>query len=112
MPHLVPVAQDVQRVLVPDHLLHQVGDDVAHRQLHVATDDLDLAPGPHLADAHAIERPHDRVRQLVLVARGACEVLDRELLEAVRRVRRWHDLLLALVRRPPSADSNTIEELM
>ena len=36
VPHLVAVAEDVQRVLALEHLLHQVGDDVAHRQLHVA----------------------------------------------------------------------------
>ena len=71
VPDLLAVAEDVQRVLALHDLLHEVGDHVAHRQLHVAAQHLDLAPGAHLADAHAVERPHDRVRQAVLVVRGA-----------------------------------------
>ena len=101
----------LQRVLALQHLLHEVGDDVAHRQLHVAAQHLDVAERARLADADAVERAHDRVRQPVLVARGVGEVLDRELLEAVRRERRRDLALLALVRRPRVADSNTIDEL-
>ena len=41
--HLAAVAQDVQRVLSLEHLLHQVGHDVAHRELHVAAQDLRVA---------------------------------------------------------------------
>ena len=36
VPDLVAVAEDVERVLALQHLLHEVGDDVAHRELHVA----------------------------------------------------------------------------
>ena len=56
--------------------------------------------GPALADAHAVERPDDRVGQPVLVPRGLGEVLHRELLEAVGRQRRRDLALLALVGRP------------
>ena len=74
--------------------------------------DLDVAEGPLLADADAVERAHDRVRQLVLVPGGPGEVLDGELLEAVGRERRRDLALLALVATASvSADSKTIDEL-
>src|SRR5439155_11470235 len=38
--HLRALAQDVQRVLALDDLLHEVGHDVGHRELHVARQDL------------------------------------------------------------------------
>ena len=44
---------------------------------------------PTLADAHAVERPQDGVRQLVLLPRALGEVLRRELLEAIRGDGRW-----------------------
>ena len=68
--HLGPVAEDVQRVLALEHLLDEVGHDVAHRQLDVAAHDLGVAQRPALADADAVERPQDRVRQLVLLPRA------------------------------------------
>ena len=73
---------------------------------------LDVAERPALADADAVERAHDRVRQLVLVPGGPGEVLDGELLESVRRERR-RDLALLRPRRSASGrcDSNTIDEL-
>ena len=37
------VAEDVQRVLTLDDLLDEVGHDVAHRELDVAAEHLDLA---------------------------------------------------------------------
>ena len=43
---------------------------------------------PPLADAHAVERPQDRVRQPVLLPGALREVLRGQLLEAVRRDRR------------------------
>ncbi len=36
VPDLVALAEDVQRVLALDDLLHEVGHDVAHGQLDVA----------------------------------------------------------------------------
>src|SRR6266542_2991640 len=101
MPDLRAVAQDVQRVLALEHLLHEVGDHVGHGELHVAGEHLGFAERPALADAHTVERPHDRVRQAVLVERGAGEVLHGELLEAVRRQRRRDAPLVALLRWPP-----------
>ncbi len=112
VPDLVAVAEDVQRVLALEHLLHEVGHDVAHGQLDVAAQDLDVAERPALADADAVERPHDRVRQLVLLPGALGEVLDGELLEAVGRERRRRSSAArprATARR--SADSNTIDEL-
>ena len=84
VPDLASVAEDVQRVLVLEHLLAQVGNDVAHRQLHVAAHHLVVAQRAPLADAHAVERTDDRVRQAVLLVRALREVLGRQLLEAVR----------------------------
>jgi hypothetical protein len=55
---------------------------------------------PLLADADAVERTDDRVRQLVLVPGRPGEVLHRQLLEPVGGERRRHLALLALVRRP------------
>ena len=106
------VAEDAQRVLALHDLLHEVGDDVAHRELHVAAQHLDLAERTRLADADAVERPHDRERQPVLVVGGLREVLDRELLEPVRRERR-RDSRAAGLRTTATtcADSNTIDEL-
>ncbi len=100
VPHLRAVAEDVERILALEHLLHEVGHHVAHGQLHVAAEHLDVAERPLLADADAVERPQDRVGQLVLVPCGVREVLDRQLLEAVGRQRRGHLTLLTLERRP------------
>ena len=63
VPNLRAVAEDVQRVLALEHLLHDVGNDVAHRELHVAAQHLHIAERPALPHADAVERPHDRVRQ-------------------------------------------------
>ena len=113
MPDLCAVAEDVQRILALHDLLHEVGHDVAHRELHVARQHVDVTESAALADPDAVERPDDRVRQLVLIPRGAGEVLDGQLLEAVGRQRRRDLALLALVRSARlEVDSNTIDELM
>ena len=77
------VAQDVQRVLALEDFLDQVGDHVAHGQPHVPGHDLLVPAAPALPDADAVERPHDRVRQPVLLIGGAGEVLHGQLLETV-----------------------------
>ena len=110
VPDLVAVAEDVQRVLALEHLLHEVGTTWLIASFTLPLEHLDVAEGPALADADAVERPHDRVGQLVLVPGGPGEVLDGQLLEAVGRQRR-RDLR---ARRPRtdgqwSVDSNTIE---
>ena len=73
---------------------------MAHRELDVPGQDLLVAEGPALADAHAVERAHQRVRKLVLVPRGPGEVLHRQLLEPVRGQRRRYLPLLPLVGGP------------
>ena len=83
MAHLRAAAENVQRVLTLDDLLHEVRDDVTHRQLDVAAEDLDVAERATLTDADAVERTHDGVRQRVLAVRCSSEVLDRELLKSV-----------------------------
>ena len=113
---LAAVAEDVQRVLALEHLLHEVGDDVAHRQLDVAAHDVRVADGPPLADADAVERADDRVGQPVLLPGALGEVLGRELLEAVGRERRRAAALLALggredrrrSRRPSTSETTVI----
>ena len=60
---LVALAEDVQRILALEHLEHEVRDDVAQGELDVAAHDVRVADGPPLADADAVERPQDRVRQ-------------------------------------------------
>ena len=80
-------------------LLDEVRHDVAERQLHVAAHDVRVADRPALADADAVERPDDRVRQLVLLPGALGEVLRGELLEAVGRDRRRRGQLGALGRR-------------
>ena len=71
MAHLVALAQDVQRVLTAEDLLHQVGHDVAHRQGDVARGNRLGPQRPLLADAHAVEGPDDRKGQLVLLPGAA-----------------------------------------
>ena len=93
------VADDVERVLALQHLLHEVRHDVAHGELHVARHGLPIRAGPPLADADAVERPGDRVGKPVLFARALCEVLHGELLEAVGGGRRRTPPFLSLLRR-------------
>src|ERR1035438_4914865 len=83
VPDLAAVAEDVQGVLSLEDFLHEVGDHVAHRELHVARKDLLIPQRPALPDADAVEWADDRVGKPVLVVGGAREVLHRELLEAV-----------------------------
>ena len=93
---LPAVAQDMQRILALEHLLDQVGHDVAHGQPDVARHDLLVGQGPLLADADAVERPDDGVGQAVLLVGALGEVLRRQLLEAVGRLRRRAAALLPL----------------
>ena len=74
---LVAVAEDVQRVLALQNLLHEVGHDVAHRELDVAAEDVLVAERAPLADADAVERPADRVGQPVLLVGALREVFAR-----------------------------------
>ena len=97
---LVALAQDVQRVLALEDLLHEVGHDVAESASFTLPLMMSrVAERPALADADAVERPDDRVRQLVLLPGALGEVLGRELLEAVGRDRRRRRQLGALGRR-------------
>ena len=100
MPYLLAGTEDVQRVLALEDLLYQVGDDVAHRELDVAGQDLLVAQGPALPDAHAVEGPHQGVGKLVLIPGGPGEVLHRQLLEPVGGQRRRDLPLLPFVGRP------------
>ncbi len=100
VPHLAAVTENVQRVLVLEHLLNQVGHHMAHGQLDVAGQHLDLAERSALANTDTVERPCDRVGQRVLVPGRPGEVLDRELLEAVGRKRRCDRALVSFHRRP------------
>ena len=70
VPDLAPVAEDVQRVLALEDLEHEVRHDVRQRELHVAAHDVGVAQGPAFADADAVERPDDRVREPVLLPRA------------------------------------------
>src|SRR6266705_4639697 len=83
--NLAAVAKDVERVLPLEHLLHEIGNDVAHGQLDVATQDLAIAQCASLADADTVERAHDRVGKPVLLVRTSREVLGRQLLKAICR---------------------------
>src|SRR5438094_6512220 len=98
--HLGAVAEDVQRVLALEDLLYKVRHHMAHGQLHVAAEDLDVAERASFADPDTVERSHDRVGQAVLLVGGAREVLDGELLKPVGRTGRGDLALLALTRRP------------
>ena len=57
VPDLVALAEDVQRVLALEHLLHQVGHHVGHGQPDVAGQHLDLAERPALADQLSAAQP-------------------------------------------------------
>ena len=83
--HLRAIAEDVHWILTLEHLLDEVGNDMAHRQLYVPRQDLFVAECSRFANADAVERSHDRVRQSVLLVGSLGEVLDGELLKAVRR---------------------------
>ena len=67
MADLVPLAQDVQRVLPLEDLLHQVGHHVAHGQLDVSGSDLLVARGAFFPDADALKGPDYGIRQFVLL---------------------------------------------
>ena len=58
---------------------------MAHGELHVPGQDLGIPERAAFADAHAVERSDDGVRQPVLLPRALGEVLGRELLEPVCR---------------------------
>jgi hypothetical protein len=99
--NLGAVSQNVKRILPAQCLLDQVRHDVAHRELDIAAHYLDVAESPTVAHPNAVEWPDNRVGELMLVPRGVGEVLDGELLEAVRRERRWALPLVTLLRWPP-----------
>ena len=96
---LVARPEDVERVLALEDLEHEVRHDVAQRELDVAAHDVRVADGPALADADAVERTDDGVRQLELLPGALGEVLRGELLEAVGRDRRRRGQLGAFGRR-------------
>ena len=85
-PRLRAVAEDLQRLLARQHLLDDVGDHVRDARLVLG----------HLARPVGVERAADRVRQAVLVVRGAAVDLAGELGEPVGRLRdrRVPDVLL------------------
>src|SRR5260370_21222867 len=80
MTHLAAVAEDVQRILTFEHLLAQVGHDVAHGELDVPAHHLAAAHRSPLADPDTVERTDDRDRQAVLLVRAALEILCGTLL--------------------------------
>ena len=94
------VTENVQWVLVLDDLLNEIRHDMAHGQLHIARQHLDLAEGTTLADTNAVERSHDRVGQSVLFPRCSGVVLDRKLLESVGGERRRNFALVTFLARP------------
>jgi hypothetical protein len=77
------ITEDVQWVLPFQQLLHEVRDDMAHREPDVAAENLHIAECSSFTDADAVEGPHNREGKPVLLMRGAREVFDCELLEAV-----------------------------
>src|SRR5437016_8546732 len=85
---LVAFAQDVQRILSFDYLLHQVGHHVGHGQPHIAAHDFAVAHGPFFANSNAVKRARDRIGQLVLLVCALHEELGGQLLEPVSRTRR------------------------
>ena len=81
--YLLPVAQDVQRILSLHHFLHQVGNHVGHGQAYIAAHDVAIRQRPLFSDADTIEGPHDGVRKLVLFEGALNEIFDGEFLEAI-----------------------------
>jgi len=111
MTDLLAVTEDAQRILALEHLLHKIRNDMRHGQPDVSGEHLDLAESPSLADANAVEGPHDRIGQFVLFPCGAGEVFHRELLEAVRRKGRRDLPFVPSLDGQRSVLSYTIEEL-
>src|SRR6266849_6219313 len=99
--HLAAVAQDVNGVLAFEHLLTQVRHHMAHRELDVAAPDVMVAERAPLADADAVERPHDRVGEAVLLVGAAGKELGGELLKSISRS----------LRRAATAASNVAAEM-
>src|SRR5579862_5048030 len=89
--------EHVQWIVASEDLVYEVWNDVTQtpRARGRRTAVFDRERCRRLADTHAVERPHDRVRKAVLVARCPCEVLDRELAESVRGPWRRHFQLLS-----------------
>jgi hypothetical protein len=81
---LLSRAEDMQRGLALEDFLDQVGDDVAHGQLDVAAGDVLVAQGAALADADAIERPADRVREACIAPRRPWRNIRRRAFESHR----------------------------
>src|SRR5262245_41904025 len=71
--NLVPIPEDVERILALYDLLHQVRYDVTHRELHIAAEHLDVRFCSRLAYSDTVERPDDGVREPVLLVRRARE---------------------------------------
>src|SRR6266566_1475484 len=67
MPDLIATAEDVKRVLTLEDFLHEVGNDMAHREADVTRHHCAFDGRARFADSDAVERPHDRVWQAVLL---------------------------------------------
>src|ERR1700722_9264260 len=87
--YLLPVAQDVQRILTLHQFLHQVGNYVGHGQAYIAAHDVAIGQRALLSEANTIEGPHDGVRELVLFEGALNEEFDGEFLKAIGRATRW-----------------------
>src|SRR5439155_14286993 len=97
MPHLVAIAQDVQRILTLENSLHEIGHDVTHREANIAGRQSAFDDRVRLANADAVERTHNRERPAVLFPGALREVLRREILKFVCRYRMWKWPLLLYV---------------
>jgi threonine dehydratase len=60
-------AEEAERILPLQHLLHQVWHDMAEGESDVARHNLAVVPRSLLADPDAVERADDRIRQPVLL---------------------------------------------
>ena len=93
---LVALAKDVEWILALQDLLHKVWHDVAHRQLDIPGENLNLSECAAFSYTHAVERPDDCVRQLVLIPCGLGEVLNCQFLESIGRQRRRNPAFITL----------------
>src|SRR5208283_1507767 len=80
--HLVPAAENMQRVLTFQDLLYQVRNHMRHRQLYVSAHDVTIHQGSLFAHTHAIEWSRNRVGKLVLLPCALSKILRSQFLEA------------------------------